>query len=136
LLQTFGASARGRQAPLVPPGLPQEFFIRATALERRWIETLLQNVLNRLRDEYAKRGQGALFQGLQDYQPHDPAGPSYAQLGEQLGLSEAAVKSAVKRMRQRHSELLRAEIAQTVTRRKEVEEELRYFRTLLSKGPN
>ena len=99
--------------------------------ERRWAQTVLQAALNRLREEYSARGQAGLFELLQDYQPREPGGRSYAQLGAELGMTEAAVKSAVQRMRQRHRELLREEIAQTVTRPEEIEEELRYFRTLL-----
>jgi len=99
--------------------------------ERRWAQAVLQTALDRLREEYAARDQGALFELLQDYQPREPGGRSYAQLGEELGMTEAAVKSAVQRMRQRHRELLREEIAQTVTRPEEIEEELRHFRALL-----
>jgi len=102
--------------------------------ERRWAQTVLQTALDRLREEYAARGQAALFDLLQDYQPREPGGRSYAQLGDELGMTEAAVKSAVQRMRQRHRELLREEIAQTVTRPEEIEEELRHFRTLLGQA--
>jgi RNA polymerase sigma factor (sigma-70 family) len=102
--------------------------------ERRWAQTVLQTALDRLREEYAARGQTALFERLQDYQPREPGGHSYAQLGEEFEMTEAAVKSAVQRMRQRHRELLREAIAQTVTRPEEIEEELRYFRELLSRA--
>jgi len=99
--------------------------------ERRWAQTMMQTALDRLREEYAARGQTGLFERLQDYQPREPGGRSYAQLGEGFGMTEAAVKSAVQRMRQRHRELLREEIAHTVTRPEEIEDELRYFRALL-----
>ena len=94
----------------------------------------MQTALDRLREEYAARGQAALFQRLQDYQPHEPGGQSYAQLGEEFAMTEAAVKSAVQRMRQRHGEVLREEIAHTVTRPEEIDEELRHFRALLGRG--
>jgi RNA polymerase sigma-70 factor (ECF subfamily) len=100
--------------------------------ERRWAQTVMQTALNRLRKEFAARGQEVLFARLQDYQPREPGEKSYAQLGEEFAMTEAAIKSAVQRMRQRHRELLREEIAQTVTRPEEIEEELRYFRALLS----
>lgn len=101
--------------------------------ERRWAQTVLQTALTRLREEYSARGQTALFDRLQDYQPREPGGRSYAQLGDELGLTEAAVKSAVQRMRQRHRELLREEVAHTVTRPEEIDEELRHFRALLGR---
>jgi DNA-binding transcriptional regulator PaaX len=90
-------------------------------------------VLNRLREEYQVRHQAALFERLQDYQPHEPGGLTYAQLGAEFGMTEAAIRSAVQRMRQRHRELLREEIAQTVARPEEVDEELRHFRALLGR---
>ena len=100
--------------------------------ERRWAQAVMQAALDRLREEFLARGQAALFERLQNYQPRDPGGQSYAQLGDDLAMTEAAVKSAVQRMRQRHRELLREEIAHTVTRPEEIEEELRHFRALLS----
>ncbi len=102
--------------------------------DRRWAQTVLQTALDRLREEYAARDQTALFERLQDYQPREPGGQSYAQLGADLGLTEAAVKSAVQRMRQRHRELLREEVAQTVPRPEDIEEELRHFRALLGRA--
>jgi len=102
--------------------------------ERRWAQTVLQSALDRLRQEYTARGQAALFERLQDYQPRETGGQSYAQLGEEFAMTEAAVKSAFQRMRQRHRELLREEIAQTVTRPEEIEEELRHFRKLLGQA--
>jgi RNA polymerase sigma factor (sigma-70 family) len=102
--------------------------------ERRWAQTVLQTALNRLRAEYVARGQAALFELLQDYQPREPGGRSYAQLGNDLGMTAAAVKSCLHRMRQRHRELLREEIARTVTRPEEIEEELRHFRALLGRA--
>jgi RNA polymerase sigma factor (sigma-70 family) len=99
--------------------------------ERRWAQAVLQTALDRLRGEYAERGQAALFERLQDYQPREIGGQSYAQLGHEFDFTEAAVKSAVQRMWNRHRELLREEIAHTVTRPEEIEEELRHFRAVL-----
>jgi RNA polymerase sigma-70 factor (ECF subfamily) len=101
--------------------------------ERRWAQTVVQTALNRLREEYTARNQSALFKLLQDYQPREPEGRSYAQLGVELAMTEAAVKSAVQRMRQRHRELLREEIGHTVTRPEEIEDEIRHFRALLGR---
>jgi|SRR5579872_4538896 len=100
--------------------------------ERRWAQTVLQTALVRLREEYSLRGQARLFERLQDYQPHETGGQSYAEMGDELGMTEAAVKSAVQRMRQRHRQLLRDEIAQTVSKPEEIEEEIRHFRALLA----
>lgn len=102
--------------------------------ERRWAEALLQRALDRLHAGYEEAGQGALFAALKDFQPREPGGRSYAEIGAELGLSEAAVKSAAQRLRQRHREIVRDEIAQTVTRPEEIEGEMRHLREVLSRG--
>lgn len=101
--------------------------------DHRWAQGILQTALERLRQEFCARGQAALFEVLQDYQPREPGGRSYAQLAEDLGMTEAAIKSIVHRMRRRHGELLREEIAQTVTRPEAIDEEMRHFRALLGR---
>lgn len=97
------------------------------AFERRWARTLIERSLARLRDDYAAGGKAELFERLKDYQPGEHGAVSYAELGAQLGLSEGAVKVAVHRLRQRHRELLREEIAQTVASDAELVEEVRHL---------
>ena len=46
-------------------------------------------------------------------------------------MSEGAIKVAVHRLRQRYGELVRAEIAQTVTTPEEADEELQYLFAVL-----
>ena len=104
--------------------------------ERRWAQTVFQVTLNRLRAEYVEGGKGALFDVLKNFQPRQPGAPSYVQIGGRFGMTEAAVKSAVQRMRQRHREILREEIAHTVTRPEEIEEEIRYLREILAGAPD
>lgn len=93
--------------------------------ERRWALTLLDQVLGRLKQEFAGAGKGAQFELLKSALTGDGTTALYSELGEQLGISEQAVKVAVHRLRRRYRELLRAEIAQTVTTADEVDEELR-----------
>ena len=100
--------------------------------ERRWAQTILQLAVSRLREEYVAAGKEALFETLKDFQPRETGAPSYSQIGERFGITEAAVKSAVQRMRTRHREILRQEIANTVMRPDEVDEEIRYLRQVLS----
>lgn len=99
--------------------------------ERRWAQTVFQTALNRLRAEYVESGRGAFFDLLKDFQPRDPGALTYVEIGEQFGMTEAAVKSAVQRLRQRHREILREEIAHTVTEPTEVDEEIRHLREVL-----
>ena len=99
--------------------------------EYRWTVTLLERVFERLHQEYEKDGKAALFDELQGCLAQARAAVPYAEVGARLELSEGALRVAVHRLRQRYRDLLRAEIADTVSGPEEVEEELRHlFRVL------
>jgi hypothetical protein len=87
--------------------------------------TLLDTVLARVREEYAGQGKLALFEALQVYLSGDRGVTPYSEISARLGLGESAMKMAVLRLRRRFGEMLRAEIAQTVTRPEEIDEEIR-----------
>jgi RNA polymerase sigma-70 factor (ECF subfamily) len=103
------------------------------AFERLWAQTVLQTALNRLGQEYDALGKAALFGVLKEIQPRELDAPTYAEVGVRFGMSEAAVKSAAQRMRKRHREILREEIAHTVTGPEEVSEEIRHLREVLAR---
>jgi len=99
--------------------------------EYRWAVTLLERVFERLRQEYEADGKAALFDELQGCLTQARAAVPYAQVGARLGLSEGALRVAVHRLRQRYRDVLRAEIADTVSGPEAVEEELCHlFRVL------
>ena len=95
--------------------------------ERRWALTLLEQVLNRLEEEFRAAGNVALFECLAELLGDEPAAPSQAAIGKKLGMTESAVRQAFYRLRQRYRELLRVEIANTVAVPGDVEGELRHF---------
>ena len=101
--------------------------------ERSWAQTVLNQALQRLTGEYSSSGKGLLFEKLKDVQPGEHGPRSYAELGSELGMTEVAIKSAVHRLRRRHREILREEIARTVMRPEDVDDEIRYLIALLSK---
>jgi RNA polymerase sigma-70 factor (ECF subfamily) len=93
--------------------------------ERRWALTLLDQVLQRLRQEMADRGRGPVFELLKGCLAGEKTAASYEQLGRQLRMTEGAIKIVVHRLRKRYRELLRAEIERTVETAAEVEAEIR-----------
>ena len=93
--------------------------------ERRWALTLLDQVLRRLRREYAATGREALFEQLKPTLTEASRSVRYAEIAARLNTTEGAMKVAVHRLRQQYRELLRAEIAETVASPAEVEDELR-----------
>ena len=111
--------------------IPVEHFTPEKAFEHRWAITLLEQVYQRLGEEYRAQGKGALFDALRTTLAGASDAAPYAELARQLDLTEGAVKVAVHRLRQRYRGLLRDTIADTVSTPDEVEDELRYlFRTL------
>jgi len=100
--------------------------------DRRWAMMVLEQTVARLRREYVAAGRVELFEELKHFQPGEESDRSYLEVAARLGLSEGAVKSAIWRLRRRHVDLLRDEIAQTISTPAEVDEEIRYLITMVS----
>ncbi len=108
------------------PVTPEQSF------ERRWALTLLDQVMNRLCAEFAAQGKTGLFEQIKACLLGERTAQPYAILASRLGMTEGSVKVAVHRLRQRYRQLLREEIANTVAKSEEVEEEMRHLFTVLS----
>jgi len=93
--------------------------------ERRWAMTLLDLVLAQLRQEFARDGREHLFEQLKGHLGGPAADAPYRRVAADLGMTEAAVKMAVHRLRRRYRHLLRARIAQTVGSVGQIDEEIR-----------
>jgi RNA polymerase sigma factor (sigma-70 family) len=94
--------------------------------ERQWALTVLDRVLTRLETQWNDDGKTVLFQRLKGCLVGSEAA-GYAEIGAPLGMTAAAVKVAVHRLRRRYRELLREEIGHTVSSPEEIDEELRYL---------
>jgi RNA polymerase sigma-70 factor (ECF subfamily) len=92
--------------------------------ERRWAITLLDRTLARLRQEYEADGKLELFEALKLHLGGGDERVPYDELAGRLGKSVGAVKVAAHRLRKRCGELLRDEIAETVSSPDEIDEEL------------
>ena len=95
--------------------------------ERRWASTVLERVLNLLKDEYQIAGNVVLFDSLKQLLPGEPDAPPQKDVAAQLGMTENAVRQAFYRFRQRYQSLLREEIAHTVATPGDIEDELRHL---------
>jgi RNA polymerase sigma-70 factor (ECF subfamily) len=95
--------------------------------ERRWALTVLEQVLDRLKDEYRAAGNATLFDSLKQLLPDEPGSPLQAEIAAQLGMTENALRQAFYRFRQRYQSLLREEIAHTVATPGDIEDELRHL---------
>ena len=102
------------------------------AFERQWAMTLLEEALKRLEAECRSEDKAEMFEELKVFLSGERQADSYAQIGQRLGLTEGSVKVTVHRLRRRYRELLREEIAQTVSQPELLEEEMRNLLAALS----
>lgn len=114
---------RGEQVQAVDP---------EKAFHRNWAMTVLETVYARLRQQFEADGKQELFNALKFSLTGERSRLPYADLAVRLQMSEAAVKVAVHRLRERYRALLRAEIAHTVASADEVEDELRFLMQALA----
>jgi DNA-directed RNA polymerase specialized sigma24 family protein len=99
--------------------------------DQQWAVTLVNHVLDRLRDEFLQAGKAPQFDALKTYLAGRSAESTYEDAAAKLGMSAAAARVAVHRMRQRYRELLRQEIAQTVSTPADTDDEIRRLFTSL-----
>jgi len=111
---------------LLPFPEPADTATPEQVFERQWAHTLLYRARTRLRTEYVSTDRLELYEALG---PDDASvtDEPYEKLGPRLGMSVPALKSAAFRLRKRYRELIRAEVADTVSSGEEVDEELRHL---------
>lgn len=100
--------------------------------ERRWALSVLERVVENLRNEFVQHGRPEHYERLKVFLLGKSDAP-YATLAQELNTSEGALKVAIHRLRKRYRELFRQEIADTVADPREVESELRYLAAVLTR---
>jgi RNA polymerase sigma-70 factor (ECF subfamily) len=100
--------------------------------ELRWADSLAAGALNSLREELQAEGKVALFDQLKNFLASGIELPSYDEASARTGLPRATVKTHVHRLRQRYREIVRREIARTVSSPREIDEELRHLCNVLA----
>jgi len=105
---------------------PEKIFLR------NWALTVLKQAMSALQRECEANDKAVLFRETKNLISGDRDGAAYAQISKNLNMGEGAVRVAVHRLRQRYGELLRQEVAHTVTCEAEIDEELRYLFQVLN----
>ena len=100
--------------------------------ERRWALSVLDRVVEKLRNEFVHHGRPEHFERLKVFLLGQSDAP-YAALAREMNTSEGALKVAIHRLRKRYRELFRQEIADTVADPGEVESELRFLAAALTR---
>ena len=104
----------------------------AEAFDQGWARLIMTNTLEKLRKEQARAGKCSLYEVLEPVVTGQ-ARTNYADLATATGMSENNVSVSVHRLRTRLRDILRAEVAQTVTSADSLEEELRYLMEVLQR---
>ena len=92
---------------------------------RQWATTLLENVIQRLEESYVRKEKGPLFEALKPFIMSGADTEKQAEIAKSLDMSDAAVRVAVHRLRQRYAVLLREAVSDTLGPNEDLETELR-----------
>jgi RNA polymerase sigma-70 factor (ECF subfamily) len=101
--------------------------------DRAWALTLLDRVLFALRDECEDGQRAGRFELLKPYLVGDRGDMPVDDVAGQLGMTPAAVRVTLHRLRVRFRELLTSEIRQTVENEEDVRPELIYLFSALGR---
>lgn len=138
VLEAERALKRGGGATFVDVGFvevksvsesPEQLYDRQCA----WV--LVSRAFERLRADQEKRGHGALFQALCHRLVGDDDGETLSEEAKRLGIDAVTIRVKLSRMRKYLGELVREEVAQTVARPEDVENEIEELRAAL-RGPS
>jgi len=124
---SFRVPLQGHTAETRYVAEPSEQLTAEKLYERRWALTLLDRVLSRLRDEFNAVGKKEQFEKLKPYLMAERESIPYAEAVVVLGMNEGSIKVAVYRLRRRFRQLFREEVAHTVARPEEIDEEIRHL---------
>ena len=93
------------------------------AFERAWALALVQRAMQRLRREAVEAGKADLFKRLQHCLVEAPDSREYARIAEEFGTRSNTIAVAAHRLRKRLQDLVRDEIALTVSDESEIDAE-------------
>ena len=99
--------------------------------DRQWAATVLEQARDKLRQECIASGKSGLYDRVSLVDDKNGSSTPYAVVAQELGVSVGAVKSAVSRLRQRYGQLVREEVAHTVSSPGEIEAEIRHLRAVI-----
>jgi RNA polymerase sigma-70 factor (ECF subfamily) len=100
----------------------------------RWAATVAEQALRRLQEECESRGRRRVFDVLSTALTAERDEISYDNMARELGVGAAEIKRLLHKLRLRYRQLLHAEVAETVSRPEDVDEELRYLVGALAAG--
>jgi len=114
-------------------GLPSADGVSSVNLfDLGWAQAILTAALRQLKEGMVKADKKNQFEALNPFLTANAEAGEYAVAAEKLGVDVSSVPVLVHRLRQRYRELVRQEVAQTVSSPVELEEEMRHLFAVLN----
>jgi len=111
---------------------PPETLAPGKVFDLRWAKNILEAAFQHLKREMLAADKTVQFETLKPFLTVNAAATDYAAAAAKLGVEAASISVRVHRLRQRYRELVREEVAQTVTTPVELDEEMRHLFELLN----
>ena len=105
---------------------PEKFF------DRHYAHQLLNLAMGQFEEAYRREGKADEFEELKCFLPGNNPSRTYAEVASRMNISEDAVKKKVSRFRKEYGQFIREEVKRTLADPRDVDEELRHLRALLT----
>ena len=109
-------------------GNPEQYF------DRLWALNVLEEVMHDLRNEWQSRGKLDEFERIKPHMLKESNLERYSDVAVGMGVSEAAFKMKVKRLREQYRAVLHRKIADTIQDPSGIQEELTYLQNCLQRA--
>jgi RNA polymerase sigma factor (sigma-70 family) len=93
--------------------------------DKHWVLTILDQAVSRLRKEYETAGKTELFQLIKPFLTESTLSGNYSPQAAQIGVTPNGFAVSVHRLRKRYREIVRLEVAATVSLPAEIDEEMK-----------
>ena len=114
------------QEPACEDSPPDKLF------DREWAAVIFAQALAQLEQEFVSEGKQTQFNALAPFLSRPPAVGEYERVAGAAGIRLGLMATAVSRLRERFRDLVRAQVAATVSTAAEVNEELSYLVRLIA----
>jgi len=105
---------------------PADYLSPEKIFDARWANALLDHSMVQLADEYHSKGKESVFEALKDFVGigNENVGGSYDEAAKALNVGVGTVKTLIHRLRKRYIEIVRQEVARTVSDPAEINSEI------------
>lgn len=102
---------------------PENLSVEAI-FDHQWALSVFDAAMTQLREESVTAGKSEQFNHLKQFLSQLGTQADYARVAERCGITPGAVAVAVRRLRVRYGELLRAQVANTLANAEDIEDEI------------